>query len=419
MSALSDVIKILDAPYASINCVYINFVLTPQSQSARIRISYSQLRDRYNRHESTHNFRNVDGWEQFGADLGRNVGLRELTLIRRDEIVDVDNNISEEAIQCIEALYRGILSNEFIRDLGIDMDLFPSDGTLPTLDLQDAQFKDGLEKLRLTGDRTISMDQSVMIKSFLESTSLGALHLEGLAFESANQTDLQRIILACSKVSNLKMHFKSAHRYAPVASLLGDPRSTLSSLDLGRSIDAGGLATIAGGLAKNKTLCNLSVDNYSGDWGPMAKALCDTSTIERIVASNHTLEMIEGSSLWGKIPPLIENYLTLNSETKKGLVIRKKISLCDYFLGEYDVSTFENMDIKCLPRVLAMIGRGKIIGNAENSRKEDKINQHSAIFRMLKCIPYLCNASSKDKARQVNGDGSNYGSANKRHKVTK
>jgi len=404
MPALSDVIKILDVHY-QINYVSIQFELT-RSPRALIEICSEKLqpqchtynvRQRSNAHHhcTCYVLKNTGGWERLGAAFGRNLTVRDLRLSRRGDY----NNVSEKVFQCIEALYRGIQTNTTINKLEIYLDLFPCDGSLPTLNLQEAQFKESLKHLELKGEQVISTDQCVMIQSFIESTTLEKFRICHLLEFERDNVSVRMLILACANVKRLELHCESAFHYDSVALLLGNPRSMLSEMNIGWIKDTDGLSSIAEGLANNSTLRTLCL-SYSGDWGPMAKALCDTSTIQRIITSNHTLE-----SIWGNrygLPPLIRNYLKLNSETNKELVIRKKISLY-YFRGEYDVSTFETMDIKCLPRVLAMIGGGQTIDNAEVLRKDDKINQYSAIFRMLKCIPYLCSASSKDEAMQVNG----------------
>jgi hypothetical protein len=60
-------------------------------------------------------------------------------------------------------------------------------------------------------------------------------------------------------------------------------------------------------------------------------------------------------------------------------VIRKKI-LRYYFVGEFDVSSLSSMAVSVLPEVISQIN-GK-----------DKL---SAIYRLLKCIPDLCNVSDR------------------------
>ena len=251
-----------------------------------------------------------------------------------------------------------------------------------------------------------------MIEMFLESTLLEEFTMVILDFESADLTAFRRIILACSRIEELTVEHMSLSQSLcdSVASLLRDPTSILSKIYLFGPINKEGLSTIAAGLVNNTTLKNLNFAHNSNS-SPIDQVLCDTSSIERIIASNHTLESTDCKNM----PPHLKDYLRLNKETDKELVIRTKIARY-YFQGEFNVSTFASMDMKCLLRVLAMIGGGETNRNAAIFRKGHAVHQQSAIFRLLKCLPDLCNVSSRD-ACQIDGNGARDDS--KRQKVNK
>ena len=218
--------------------------------------------------------------------------------------------------------------------------------------------------------------------------------------------------MACSRVKLLMVRCRSLSQSQcdSVATLLGDPRSILSEINLfgpyprsilsdaihGR-IDKEGLSTITVGLTRNTTLEKMCLADYKGDTSLIAQALCDTSSIDRIISSNHTLKEFSISItipfLKQKVPPLIRDYLRLNTKVDKELVIRTKIARY-YFHGEFNVLPFASMDMKLLPRVIAMIGGGETNRNAV-SFKEDVIYGQSAIFRLLKCLPDLCNVQAE------------------------
>ena len=183
-------------------------------------------------------------------------------------------------------------------------------------------------------------------------------------------------------------------------------------------VDEGHLSEIARGLVSNTTLKILRIVNYSGDMGPIAKALCEASNIQSIQASNTLIDL---SMTDCEIPSLIQDYLTLNEQTNKEVVIRTKIARY-FFKGDFDVSTLANMDKKCLPRVLAMIGGGETNDKSVILRQDDAINQQSAMFSLLKSIPDLCYVSSRDVG-QMNGYGvsarASDSTSNKRQKVLK
>lgn len=391
------------------------YLLDREHQPPFFQIRLAQNNGYDNLNSLVYDFHRFD-WERLGGAIARNTTVSYLSMDRdcRDtDISDImmsNNNIGSEVFQCIDALYRGLQLNTSINHLVIDMDLFPCDGSLPTLNLHE-QFKENLKHLGLESRITISNNQSDMIESLLESTSLERFSVRQCTFGTSDAA-FRKILLACSKTKHLILNCATLSQCSSVANLLGDPRSVLSVIDLSVDIDEGGLSGIAVGLANNKTLKKLYFRSR-GDSSPITQVLCDTSNIERIIASNHMLE----SAPYQKMPPYIQDYLMLNEKTNKELVIRTKIAWY-YFQGEFDVTTLASMDMKCLPAVLAMIGGGETNRNAVSFRKGDAVHQQSAIFRLLKCLPDLCNVSSRN-AGQSDGNGARDGSLNKRQKVSK
>jgi len=392
-------------------------------------------------YELEHELRHCHDWEQLGAPFRRSTTVQSLMMGSLG--IDGDNNVERRVSQSIQALFRGFQSNTAIEKLEINLDLIPCDGSLPTFNLQRARFKASLKSFILYSHRAISNNQSHMIVSFLESSSLKEFEMAGLRFDLDNEEAFRRIILASLKVEKLRVKCATLSQYAAVATLLGDSRSILSEVDLfGKvevegsvilAVDEEGLSTIATtGLANNTTVKKLILHGYLGNLSPMmTKALCDTSSIQSIQASNHTMKILALTRTFSRslmnpiigpiigepasIPFLIKEYLRLNKSENKELVIRTKIARY-YFQEDFDVSTFASMDMKCLPRVLAMIGGGETNRNAAILRKKDMLNQRSAIFRMLKCIPELCNVSSRDFGR---GDGREAINSSKRRKFKK
>eukprot|EP00956_Cyclotella_meneghiniana_P028845 scaffold68242_cov41-Cyclotella_meneghiniana.AAC.1 len=158
-------IAYLDGEKSPVKGVSIELSLNHQSQSARIHFSCDDTPVREPRYE----LRQYSDWERLGAAIGDNTTVRKLGL-RRDfnslaALMDRTNDLNAEVHQSIEALFRGIQSNTSINKLQIDVDLFPCDGSLPTLNLQDAQFKEEWTSFKLTGILTINDNQSVMIES--------------------------------------------------------------------------------------------------------------------------------------------------------------------------------------------------------------------------------------------------------------
>ena len=245
-----------------------------------------------------HVLRNVEEWNRLGAAIGGMTLLRTLNL---RGIIYSHNNRNNQSDQCMEAIYRRIETNSSIEQLKIDMNLFPDDddddGTVPTLNLHDAQFKTSLKQLNF--DRKsgrISENQSFMISSFLENVSLECFDMVHVDVDGTSESAFRRVVLACTNVKKLHVYCESASHYAAVASLIGNPRSILSEIVLLEHVDEEGLSTIATGLVNNTTLKTLHIEDYNWysfeNLNPMAKALCDASSIEGIHRSNHTLQQI-------------------------------------------------------------------------------------------------------------------------------
>jgi hypothetical protein len=125
------------------------------------------------------------------------------------------------------------------------------------------------------------------------------------------------------------------------------------------------------------------------------KLLCDVTSIDSISNSNHTFENISVVVRFAGHPfsTLAKQCFELNKNTDKAKITRDKI-LRFYFVGEFDVAPFSNMPVSVLPEVMSQ----KIEGSDKNS----------AVYRMLQCIPELCNVSERVSSHQ---------SGNKRQKI--
>eukprot|EP00956_Cyclotella_meneghiniana_P037870 scaffold145740_cov30-Cyclotella_meneghiniana.AAC.1 len=81
---------------------------------------------------------------------------------------------------------------------------------------------------------------------------------------------------------------------------------------------------------------------------------------------------------------IINHCLKLSQNTNKNEVIREKIARY-YFVGDFDVSPLAKLPVSVVPSVLGMI------------KSYDVLYRQSAIFRLLKSIPDLCNIGSRVK----------------------
>eukprot|EP00956_Cyclotella_meneghiniana_P024895 scaffold50774_cov22-Cyclotella_meneghiniana.AAC.1 len=312
-------------------------------------------------------------WERLGNAIGRCSTIYEVELRKVQVEIDQIDALNPEVYQCIETLYRGLESNSSIENLDLDMDLFPSSGVFPTFNLNGAQFKENLKHLTLSGFIPIGINQSLMILPLLESTSLESFCIPERDFLANEAAIFSRIISACTRVQRLDMNCKDLNTNegaTSVAMLFRDQRSILTQFGFNfyGNICAENLHIIVDGLTSNTTIKALYCEVDSNEF---ERLLCNTSSIEAIHNSDHTLQQIEPYPC-----PFLKDYLELNKDTNKDKVIRTKIARY-YFRGEFDISPFFKMNIKLVPQVMAMI-------------EGDGISQSDAIYRLLRNIPDLC-----------------------------
>lgn len=100
--------------------------------------------------------RNVGERNGLGAAIGRSSSLRTLKLWG-----DInEDNLSIELKDCMEVIFRGMEKNSSIEELQIKPDfMLPDDGTFPTLNLNDAQFKTILKHFTFVGSGSMSCVQ--------------------------------------------------------------------------------------------------------------------------------------------------------------------------------------------------------------------------------------------------------------------
>jgi hypothetical protein len=177
--------------------------------------------------------------------------------------------------------------------------------------------------------------------------------------------------------------------------LLQLPHYCRTKLNLEIRFGGKGLSLIADALVDNKTLEELTIlSPQIQHWeiDSFGSTLCNASSIETIVHSNHTLQKLiiqefADETVTVLLPKFINTCLELNSNANKDEVIRSKIAIF-YFLGDFDVSSFVGMPISLVPTVMGLI-------------EGSDTNRQSAIFRLLKNLPELCNVSSRDAGSEV------------------
>ena len=362
--------------------------------------------------------------------LGESIGISKLihecciqikvssgTMDPNNFLRSLDNAPSYQRLQSI---YRGIESNTSIKTLTLDLESIgiPRNESFSLLNFQNAQFISNLNDFRILNINSVTLnddDSTVIAQALAGMLSLVSLNIRYLATRASA---FRTIISACpSSVEWLYISCDTAEHCSILASFLQSNHLMVSHLNVTKkdsivveedSLDSFQLSEqeasmIIDGL-KNGNTCleTLYIFCCKGDtfFTSAQTLLCDTTSIESICLSNHTLIELQPfpesevrfdvfSEQEVKFGIIVDS-LRLNRNSNKNRVIREKISRY-YFVGNFDVSPFVKLPVSVVPSVLGMI-KGK------------KLDRQSAIFRLLKSIPDLCNVVSRVNINVGNDD---------------
>eukprot|EP00956_Cyclotella_meneghiniana_P029375 scaffold70865_cov27-Cyclotella_meneghiniana.AAC.4 len=227
-------------------------------------------------------------WERLGGAIGCCSSIQDIRLDKFDGEMDQIDALDQEVHQCIGTLYRGLEANPSIINLNIDMDLFPSSGVFPTLNLNGALFKEKLKHLTLSGQIPIEINQNLVILPLLESTSLEHFNISECNF--ANEAFVfRRIVSACTRVQRLDVNCTDLNTNecaTSVASLFRDQRSILTEFNVFSSfftiISHESLSILADGLTSNTTIKTLRFTRTycPSECSEFERLLCNASSIE-------------------------------------------------------------------------------------------------------------------------------------------
>ena len=224
-----------------------------------------------------------------------------------------------------------------------------------------------------------------------------------------------------------------------LASLLEDPNCNINTLPLHHNlIRINGITIIANSLANNTSLQKLYLHNnpiifHQTTEEPFCNVLCNTTSINSIHSSNHTLEYLRlYPGLSRQIGPELKSLLKLNEiENKRQVAIRKillyhpNIDMEPYFADwisddertlkglPYVVAWFERAD-EIFPKVknkreLANLGISQTKTEAERESYDIDRKKLSAIFQFTRAMPLSFAAAtpfgieSKKKKRKRRG----------------
>ena len=348
---------------------------------------------------------NANDWGRLGNAFGSRRNIKSVHIRTGGGLPAEGDN----SYQCVEAFFAGLEKNKSIENIYLDIVWLLND-PYPSFNLRNVQFKTNLKLVYLLNELKIpiTFNQCQIISVCFEGLMSTANHhlffgeLSDTQEGPLNANIFQRLLDACSNLHTLRVHCLSPSHCSAVALFLRGANTVKLTVELSNTLGPEHEATIIHGLRENTSLRFFHLEKQGffsrstleyDPHGHLAKALCDSSSIDNIFNSNHTLTEVypgfESSDsessfqLQCEYDIKVAHCLEMNKNTDKNKVIREKIANY-YFVGEFDVSIIARLPVTVVPSILHMI-RG------------DKLERQSAIFRLLKSIPSLCNVGSRPK----------------------
>eukprot|EP00579_Thalassiosira_antarctica_P014114 CAMPEP_0201948784 /NCGR_PEP_ID=MMETSP0903-20130614/55637_1 /ASSEMBLY_ACC=CAM_ASM_000552 /TAXON_ID=420261 /ORGANISM="Thalassiosira antarctica, Strain CCMP982" /LENGTH=568 /DNA_ID=CAMNT_0048491979 /DNA_START=72 /DNA_END=1779 /DNA_ORIENTATION=+ len=341
---------------------------------------------------------------RLGYILGINTHVKSLVLIRCNlDVVGLCVGLQNN--QCIEKLWLvGIdfRDTDKLNSLALILGGNPSlkDITLQTCSLGPVSInilsnafsncsEDTLEFLSLSGNHFSDVDLDELIRALSRNRRLWWLQL----------SDCEIGQRGCASLASL--------------SLLENQESSLQYLHLHRnSIDDESAIVLAASLAKNNKLTWLSLRGNNGiitpGWLAMLKLVCNNTSINGVLESNHELDHLGYSSscilnavngaLGIDNANLLCASLKMNRIRNKRLVVRRKV-LWSHARGNLNIGD-SSIVTAAMPRILAWIGDDSNETNANLIQSHDPplpkarvdMIRFDSIYRILRSRPNLCNS---------------------------
>jgi hypothetical protein len=245
--------------------------------------------------------------------------------------------------------------------------------------------------------QAVTQEQANAIATALRGANLRSLNISaGDAFEHEGSIEIEQILSSCLGVKKLTYSNLEETELLELLPLLRDPRAIVQHVELDWCItyfgnpdeipaNSDALRAIAASLAQNTKLKKLeflltgSRVRFRNPVDEFDNLLCNTTSIETIFNSNHTLQEIVLPH-WYKLSSRTKECLELNrNENKTKVAQNKVIQYC--FIGDFDLSRFASMPLSVVTEVM---GLGEGMGNKQ-----------SVIFELLRTNPGLCNVSGR------------------------
>lgn len=237
---------------------------------------------------------------------------------------------------------------------------------------------------------------AMTIRSFSYSDVASPSHISAILDLAKACTHLKSLRLSCLRSSS------DISSCEAVASFLASKKCTIRKLNLiGNTINDAGCRIIAESLRNNSRLRQLCIDEswlienhkITGQgFASFIPVVCDTSSIESTLISNHTLVYVNTNSDQ-RVPRELYDILQMNRSVEKSTVAKLKV-LRYHFSGNFNMSAIAGLDAKALPDLLAWFNR---LGHRMKYHQDGLQLYKSAFHRIIRHNPELCSYPSPDK----------------------
>jgi len=211
---------------------------------------------------------------------------------------------------------------------------------------------------------------------------LEELSLVGNEFGDEVVPHLVDALISIDTLKGLNLYFNRCSRVGlqGISRLLQNPNSHLEELSIGQSdaddTDHNVAIDYSHALLNNTKLKQLlfcrGMEVTASGWDALADLLCNKSSIDGILDSNHTLEAVRGPR---SPDDRVVSYLELNEKFNKFEVVRRKIIQYYFINGEANTQEFVDMELGVLPHAMRWTGRNHI--------------GHSLLYQLVRSMPTL------------------------------
>jgi hypothetical protein len=312
-------------------------------------------------------------WERFSQVVGRSSCLLTLTVSGLDILYASVHGL-------LRTFYDEMKHNTSLQTIHLCL---PPGDDVPVFLSHFMQNNTNLKIVHLASSSKLHDVQSGVIASGLENKALDELDIVGCDF--IEHASLDRIISSCWRVKSLAFRLHSTNPIDALTALLQNPISVLRKVIIITNIRLHNhLSTIFESMVGNCTLKEFVIRGFyaapNAD-NSLSNLLCDSSTIETICNSNHTLEFVHLER--GLLCSRDRDCLELNKNTNRNKVIQMKVGKY-YMVGDFDIEPFASMHVSLLPEVMTLV--------------QDNNQRHNAVFRLLRCIPELCTFAGRNES---------------------